>query len=219
MHLKLLLTLLLVCTPTAYSMEIDCPPTIPNEIFTTAICSHFDRPDRDALRLTCTKYFKLVPSQDFLNNNYQAACERNDIITIADWKQMGGVLSHQELARAVQNKQYSLAKWLIEHDKLGMWPAYCTNIQEAVESAEIKQMLPVIKWLLDYRKPKIHLNEFLSGHHYAKNLIKKYPEAQQFVDLFDKYKTVQVAEARIKHEESRYNQACFPSTPWFLKED
>ena len=75
MQLRLLFSVLL-CSSTLYAMELtitstSCVEKITDDLFATAIGSRLDRPTRDALRRTSTKYFKLILSQDELNENYK----------------------------------------------------------------------------------------------------------------------------------------------------
>lgn len=219
MQLRLLFSVLL-CSSTLYAMELtitstSCVEKITDDLFTTAIGSRLDRPARDALRRTSTKYFKLILSQDELNENYKNACLRWDNPQIVHWKSMGGLLSHQEFANAIQNKKNSLGTWLLEKNKVVVWDVYCRNIQDAIATSTIEEMLPVIKWLLDSRMPKTHLGEFLSGYHCAKNLIAQYPEVQKIVDVFEVYEQ----DKDYRERAASYNGPYFGSRrSWHLRD-
>jgi hypothetical protein len=138
------------------------------------------------LRCTSKKYLALLFSQDELNKNYVKAHMQQDKLNMAYWKSMGGWLPHQEFANAIKNKRESFATWLLKNNKVAVDDAYCCNIQEAVETSAIKQMLPVIKWLLDTRSTRLSA-EYLSGYNCAKNLKEKYPNAQEIINFFDAY--------------------------------
>ncbi len=161
---------------------------ITDDLFITSVCPRLDRPARDTLRCTCTKYLKIVHSQDELNKNYKEAFfAKNDMHQMFYWKSMGALEQHQEFAYAVKNKKDKLALWLLERNTVAVWNAYCLNIREAVETSTVDEMVPVIKWLLDTRKPVTCNGEYLSGYHYANNLKEQYPEVQKFIDLFKAY--------------------------------
>jgi hypothetical protein len=188
---------------------------ITDDLLTTAICSRLDRPARDALRRANKKYFKLILSQDELNKNYKEAYTLKDKPKIIYWKNLGGLLPHQELANAIQNKKCILAAWLLRTKKVIVWDAYCCNIQTAVNTSTIEEILPVIKWLLDTQKPLVHLGEFLSGYHYAANLVKACPEVQKIVNLFMKYEEEEERKANTRHK-SYFN---FGGGPWHARSD
>ena len=187
------LSIFLMYSSTMYAMELTTT-NIPNgihiitdDLLTTTICSRLDRPARDAFRRASKKYFTIVLSQDALNNNYKNAYELGEVCKMIYWKSMGGLLLHQEFSNAIKNKKEILATWLFEKKKVDVWNAYCCNIKEAVETATVEEIVPVIKWLLLTRKPVTYLNEFLSGYDFAKNLVHQYPEVKKIVDLFEAY--------------------------------
>lgn len=184
MRFTFLLTALLLCSTTIHSME-----SIPHEIVSSAFHPHLDRVDKSILKCVNKKWNVIVLSQDELNKQYTAACEKQDTDAIKQLKKMGGFLAHQEFAHAVHNKQYCLATWLIEHKKVDVWHAYCTNMQEAADSAKIEQMLPVITWLLETRKPKTYGIEFINSYQCAQNLAEKYHNMQQLISVFEVYVT------------------------------
>lgn len=218
MQRTLFLSALLVCSSTLYAMELTTADTsittkITDDLFTTAICPRLDRPERDALRRTSKKYFKLLFSQDELNRKYNIP---HDHPEKAYWRSMGGLLLHEEFANAVKNNKNSLATWLLEKNKVDVWDAYCRNIQEAVETLTIECMLPVIKWLLDTRKPLTHRGEFLSGYHYAINLKQQYPGVQKIIDLFIAYEKAEEARKRAANNDYHGDGNCYSwdRGPW-----
>jgi hypothetical protein len=182
--IKLLLTIFSIYFCNISAMELI---VIPADLFITKICSQINRPTRDALRRTCKKYYECVISQDTLNGNYAKFLVLKDNAQILHWKNLGALFSHQELARAVKDKKFELATWLLAKNKVSIWNAYCRNIKDAVEEKKVEEIVPLIAWLLDTRKPQTHLNEFLSGYHFANNLKEKYLDVQKIIDVFKEY--------------------------------
>jgi len=188
------LTVFLLCSFSMHAMEL-IPITnhssdleiITDDLFAMSIVSRLDRQGRDALRLTNKKYFGLILSQDILTDNYINACKLGDVHRMTYLERLGWLPSHQEFANAIKNKKYCLAQWLIDKNKVVIWNAYCSNIREAVRMATVDEMIPVIKWLLDTRRPVLHHGEFLSGYHFSNNLVNTYPEAKKIVDIFVQY--------------------------------
>jgi hypothetical protein len=174
-----------------YSIELTIT-NIPDDCV-KIICSRLDRPEREVLRCTSKKYFQLILSQDELNKNYVQAHKQQDKLNITYWKSLGGWLPYQEFANAIKDERESLATWLLKQNKVAVEDAYCCNIQEAAETSTIKQIRPVLKWLLDTRSTRM-FGEYLSGYNCAKNLKEKYPNAQEIIDFFDAY---------MKQEDSR----------------
>ncbi len=161
--------------------------SLTNDLFITTVCSRLDRPMRDSFRRTNKKYFKLLLSQDELNKNYEEACDTKDDLKMAYWKSLGGCFAYQEFADAVKSKKYKLATWLMNKKKVVVWDAYCSNIKQAVETSTVDEMVPVIECLLYSRKPTTYNSEYLSGYYVSNQLKEQYPEAQKFIDLFQKY--------------------------------
>jgi hypothetical protein len=177
---------------------------ITDDLFLTAVCSRLDRPARDTLRCTCTKYFKIIPLQDELNKEYVKAFYKKDDSRICYWKGLGGLFPHQEFANAIKNKKDKFATWLLEKGKVQIWNAYCLNMQDAVETLTIDEMLPVITWLLYTRKPEIFEQEFCSSYGFARKLKEhhpkeQYPHIQQIIDLFDKYRQKEEPKKRVEN--------------------
>ena len=225
MQLRLLFNALLICSSTMHAMELTTANYsggigITDDIFVTAVCSRLDRPTRDILRCTCKKYLTLVHSQDALNENYNKSLYEGDALKMVYWENLGWLPPHQEFANAVKNKKNKLAVWLLEKKKVTVWDAYCSNILEAVKTSTIKQILPVIKWLWDTRKPLTHLDEYLSGYHFAKNLIglyPEYPEVQKIVDAFERYE--QEEAVRKATASNSLIKSYFGSGPWHSRMD
>jgi hypothetical protein len=163
--------------------------------------------------VTCKKYLTLIHSQDALNENYNKSLYEGNAPKMIHWKKLGWLPPHQEFANAVKNKKNKLAVWLLEKQKVTVWDAYCSNILEAVNTSTVEQILPVIKWLLDTRRPVTHLGEYLSGYHFANNLKEQYPEVKKIVDVFERYK---------QEEESRKEtnrKIVYTSGPWHSRGD
>lgn len=180
-----------------------------DEFITTEICARLDRPSRDALRRTNKKYFKLILSQDMLNRQYSIAYITENKIDQDYWQKRGGWLPHQEFARAIKNQQYPLASWLLAKNKADMWGLYCRNIEEALKTSTVDEMVPVIRWLLNTRKPAIYSSgylypesEFFSGYNCARNQIEKYPDVQKIVNVFEAYRRGQEEQERTSHNVS-----------------
>ena len=196
-HMRLLLNVFLIYSSTLYAMELTTTHIyngiiITDDLFATSVCSRLDRPARDTIRCTCKKYYECIVSQDILNINYAKAFHlKKDDAQMLHWKSLGAFFPHQELAKAIKDKKYDLAKWLLEKNKVNVWNAYCRNIQDAIEEKKVEEILPLIRWLLNTREPRTHHNEFLSGYHYAINLKKKNPDVQKIIDVFDEYKKEQ----------------------------
>jgi hypothetical protein len=184
MHFKFLVNVFLMCSTTLYSMDLTIFTNFTNfsDDCISIICSRFDRPERNNLKCTNKKYFKLILSQDEVNNNYRNAHMQQDESNMIYWKNMGGWLPHQEFANAIKNKKISLAKSLLKNNKVAIYDVYCCNIEEAVKTSTIDQVIPVLKWLMDTRSTRAAA-EYLSGYELAKNLKEKYPQAQEIVDF------------------------------------
>ncbi len=183
----LVITFLLSSFP-IYAMELTITNDsngipLTDDLFTTLICSRLDRSARDTLRCTNKKYSTLVHSQEELNKHYWESLIVEEMFY---WKSLGALEEHQEFAYAVKNKKDKLAKWLLERNEMAVWDAYCLNIEDAVETSTVDEMVPVIRWLLYTRKPTTHLGEFESAYGFTLNL-KKYPDVQKFIDLFKTY--------------------------------
>ena len=166
---------------------------IQDEVFTTVICPYFDRQDRDTLKCTCIKYHNLVLSQEELNKKYHMAKikglhlhSKQSLQEMELYKKMGGLAIHQEVANAIKNNKGSFATQLIEKQKLTEWTLFYNNIEEAVKTSTIESMLPIIRWLLDTRKPKF--DDLKATYEYIKTYLSEYPETNQFLILFQDYK-------------------------------
>jgi hypothetical protein len=207
MQLRLLLNVFLICSSTMYSMELTTTHAsssihITDDLLSTAICSRLDRPAREVFRCTNKKYFELILPQDVLNKNYKDAHILQDEPKMLHWKSLGALLPHQEFANAIKKNIFFLARWLLEKNKVVIWDAYCLNIRQAVETSTIEEIVPVIKWLLDMRRPATHLNEYLSGYHFANNLVGRYPEVKKIVDVFKTYEKEEEARKRAASNKS-----------------
>lgn len=222
MHVTRLMIIFLLCSPAIYAMELTTTRITSDQfddILTTSICSRLYRFERNALRYTCKKCLNIILSQDELNEEYELSF-REKSPQIIHWKSLGGLLPHQEFAEAVKNKKELLARWLIEKEKVSVWKAYCCNIEEAVETSTVQEILPVIEWLLDRRKPVTHQGEFLSGYHFANNLTDKYSEVQKIIDIFEKYQREKLQKIAQIAAQARQRSAYFGgSGPWHARGD
>lgn len=229
MHHKIFLNIILLCSSVISAMELTTTnnfyhiQNIPNELFSTAICSRLDRRARDTVRCTCKKYATLVLSQDELNNNYREACDKKDYSKMVHWASLGGLFPYQELANAVKNKHEWLAERLFNKGKVYVWDAYCKNLEEAVTTSTVDAMLPVFTWLLFTRQPKTYLYDFLRAYQLVKDAKEQDPKAQKIFDLFKKYKQEARERERIEDELLRArakNSTYFGSgLPWHARGD
>lgn len=102
MQFILFLISFLLCSSTMHAMKRPVKLTVTNasnsihivsdDILSTDIFFWLDRPARNALRCTCTRYLKCILSQDQLNLNYKNARDKNDNSAIIYWKNMGAFL-------------------------------------------------------------------------------------------------------------------------------
>ncbi len=229
MQHKLSVIIFLLSSFSMHAMKLTTPNhsngiPLTNDLFTISICSRLDRPARDALRCTCKKYLALVHSQEELNKHHQEVYDKigygqNIQDQLVYWKNLGGMFPHQELASAVKNKKEKLAVWLLETKRVNIiFHGYYWNMQDAVETSTVDEIVPVIQWLLDATKPLTDSRDFLSAYNYANDRKKRYPDMQKFVDLFDKYKEEEKREIARIVAESRRNNA-YSSSPWHARGD
>lgn len=231
MQHKVFFSIFLLYSSTISAMELTTRnypsyiQTIPDDLFATAVCSQLNRRARDTLRCTCKKYAKLILSQDELNNNYKEAFDKKDDLKMAHWKGLGGLFPHQEFVHAIKNEHKVLAGRLLEQGKVTIWDVYCKNIEEAVKTSTVDEILSVFTWLLYARRPKTHLSEFSSGYHFANNLKAQYPEVQKIINLFESYKQGEEARKiaeRAARERSRTHLFGSPipwNVPWYVRGD
>ncbi len=211
MHHKWLTIIFLLCSFAIHAMEITIPNNssgleiIMDDFLTTLNCLPLNREVRHSLRCASKKCLKLVFSQDDLNVKYIDAYKQKNQHQMDCWRSFGGCFYYQEFANAVKNKKDKLAEWLLKKNKVTVGRAYCSNIMEAVQTSTVDEMVPVIQWLLYTRTPSTYGSEFSKSVKEALRLVKEYPEAQKFLDLFNKYKA---EELRRELQRRMIAQAC-----------
>jgi hypothetical protein len=171
---------------------------VDDAVLTASICPRLGWQARNALRCTCKKYLKLVHSKDELNKKYKKACDEKNVLQMTYWKNLGGCYFYQEFANAVKNKKDKFAEWLIEKNKVIIEDVLLNNISESVTTLTVDEITPVIQWLLNSIQSICPKNNFFFSYNSyylicnaTKILAYKYPEAQIFIVMFEKYKEEQ----------------------------
>lgn len=145
MNKRLLLSLLLLPTAAIYAME-----PLDNEIIVYNINPCLNRVEKNALRATSKKLYKLLVYQSLLNENYAHTCAINNQNEMAQWRKKGALHLHEEIYNLfIDDKKYLGTKiWNSHKSGLG---AFC--LQSAFSHGIIANNKAFISFLLAEAKP------------------------------------------------------------------